>query len=65
LGKTPTGTLEAFREELNTILDALSSPVGERKRANARRHQAELANAWSPDGPARKSLDALIERYNL
>jgi hypothetical protein len=64
-GKTPTCTLEAFHKELNAVFNDLSSPIGERKKANAKRHQSELANAWSSDGPGRKTLDALIQQYNL
>jgi hypothetical protein len=64
-GKTPTCTLEAFRKEVRTVLDDLSSPIGERKRANAQRRQLELANAWSPNGFGRQTLDALILKYNL
>jgi small nuclear ribonucleoprotein (snRNP)-like protein len=64
-GKTPTGTLEAFQEEVNAVLDELQSEVGLRKAANARKHQQLLAEAWGADGPARKDFNELIQRYGL
>jgi hypothetical protein len=64
-GKTPTGTLKAFQEEVETVLHELQSDVGLRKAANARKHQQLLAEAWSKDGSARKDFDELIRLYGL
>lgn len=58
-GKTPTGTLDAFRTEFKQVLDDMAGEVGARKRANARRMQGSLAKAWNDDGPARRSNRAL------
>jgi hypothetical protein len=64
-GKTPQGTLEAFREELNGVLDSLSSEIGRRKRANAQKQQKILAQAWAPGGPAYVSFQNLIQKFDL
>jgi len=62
-GKTPSGTVEAFQEELDGILKDMKGEVGARKRANAKRHQAILAEAWSAQGPAKKAFEALLQEY--
>lgn len=64
-GKTPTGTVEAFRAELHALLDDAFGAVGARKRANAKRHQAQLASAWAEGGSARTAFDAFVTRYGL
>jgi hypothetical protein len=64
-GKTPKGTLEAFREELKKVLGNLNSEVGLRKRANAQMRQKLLASAWGPGGPTRASFEALVQRFSL
>ena len=64
-GKTPTGTLDAFRTELTQVLDDMAGEIGARKRANARRMRGSLGKAWSDDGPARQAFNALIEKYDL
>ena len=64
-GKTPTGTLDAFREELAQVLDNLTGEVGSRKRANARRVKSKLAMAWTEGGAAREAFSHLVERYGL
>lgn len=64
-GKTPTGTLDAFREELVHVLDNVTGEVGSRKRVNARRMQVELAMAWAEGGPARETFSDLVQRYGL
>lgn len=64
-GKTPTGTLDAFREELAQVLNSITGEVGSRKRANARKMQAELAMAWAEGGAAREAFSNLVKRYGL
>jgi hypothetical protein len=64
-GKTPKGTLEAFREELKEVLDNLNSEVGLRKRANAQMRQKILASAWGPGGLTRASFQALVQKFGL
>ncbi|KZW02221.1 UDP-Glycosyltransferase/glycogen phosphorylase [Exidia glandulosa HHB12029] len=64
-GKTPKGTVEAFREELQVLLDDMAGDVGARKRENARKRQAELQKAWSAGGPARVAFDNFVQHYKL
>ena len=64
-GKTPTGTLEAFRAELKQVLDDMAGEVGARKRANARRMQGELSKAWGEGESARRAFSSLVDNYGL
>jgi hypothetical protein len=64
-GKTAKGTLEAFKEEINGILDDLASDVGKRKKANAKKYQQEIAKAWGEGGVGRQALNELTKTYGL
>ncbi|KAF7981467.1 hypothetical protein HWV62_33501 [Athelia sp. TMB] len=60
-GHTPSGTLEAFRKELEGVLKDMQSEVGRRKRANAQRIQQELSGAWQEGGAAKASFERFLE----
>jgi hypothetical protein len=62
---TPTGTIEALRAELDQVLEDMQGNVGARKRANARRAQADLATAWAEGGSARLVFEDMCSRYGL
>lgn len=64
-GKTPTGTVEAFKVEVHHVLDDAFGDVGARKRANVRKMQAELATAWAEGGSARSDFDAFAAKHGL
>jgi hypothetical protein len=64
-GKTPKGTLEAFREELNDVLDNLNSEIGIRKKKNAQKQQEILARAWVPGGSTYASFQVLVKQFDL
>lgn len=64
-GKTPSGTLEAFIKEFESVLSAMQGEEGARKRANVKRMQAELARAWSEGGSARRAFDAFCTKFEF
>jgi hypothetical protein len=56
---TPSGTIEAFRAEVDGILREMKGEVGARKRRNAKQAQIELSKAWAEGGPAKAAFDEL------
>jgi hypothetical protein len=65
LGRAPRGTPEAVKEEMQDIVKQMLGEVGKRKRDNAQKVQGELTKAWEDDGPATRSLTALMEFYEM
>lgn len=63
-GKVPVGTVQAFEAELKEVLNAMKSEVGDRKRANARRVQGKLAEAWKETGKSTQAFEELMDRYS-
>lgn len=64
-GKKATGTLDAFRVELEKLFNDMKGEPGLRKRANAKRRQADLAMAWTEGGPARVAFQRFCLQYGL
>jgi hypothetical protein len=62
---TPSGTIEAFRAEVDKILREMKGEVGARKRRNAKQAQIELSKAWAEGGPAKAAFDELTVRYRI
>ena len=61
--KVPVGTLDAFKQELDGILDDTRGEIGARKRANALRRQRILSEAWTSTGPARMAFESFLTTY--
>ncbi len=59
--RAPTGTVEAVRKEAAITLDQAFGEDGKRKRANVRRLQESVLNAWSADGSSTRELQALAD----
>lgn len=64
-GKTPKGTIEAFKTEIAEVLEEAFGEVGARKRRNAKRMQAELGKAWSDGGCAKEAFNAFADKHGL
>lgn len=64
-GKTPTGTLDAFKAEFAGVLDRVDGAEGARKRANAMRIRNGLTKAWTEGGSARTAFDALMGKFGV
>jgi hypothetical protein len=62
---TPSGTIEAFRAEADSILREMKSEVGARKRRNAKQAQMELGKAWTEGGPAKAAFNEFVAKYGL
>jgi len=60
LGRAPTGTVEAVKEEASSVLDKAFGDDGEKKRANARKLREDIMDAWAEDGPSTKELKAFV-----
>jgi hypothetical protein len=55
--------MKAFEEELESVLDKMTGPDGMAKRANAKKVQEAMKDAWANNGPARRDLRALLDRF--
>lgn len=64
-GKTPTGTLDAFRKEVQQLLDDMAGDAGARKRRNIKQRQAQIAKSWGEGGRSRNALNAFCTKYGL
>lgn len=64
-GKTPTGTLAAFKDELKQLLDDMAGEAGARKRRNVKQRQGLIAKSWGEGGRSRKELQAFCTKYGL
>lgn len=64
-GKTPTGTLDAFKEEVKQLLDDMAGEAGARKRRNVKQKQAQIAKSWGKGGRSSKVLEAFSTQYGL
>jgi hypothetical protein len=60
-----TGTVEAFRAEVDQVLKDTKGEAGTRKRANAKKVQGELAASWAEGGPAKIAFEEMCTRYGL
>ncbi|KAJ3554094.1 hypothetical protein NM688_g3283 [Phlebia brevispora] len=60
-GKTPTGTLDAVRQEANQVLDQAFSEDGVGKRAKVKKLQESFAQAWEEQGPSQLALERFID----
>ena len=60
-GKTPTGTLDAVKEEMRDVLDRAFGEDGEKKREKVRELRNTLQAAWSEGGIARKEVEAMLD----
>ena len=58
---TPSGTEEAFRHEIEGVLDMAKGLEGFMKKKNAKRVQAKIRAAWEENGTGRKDLDELMQ----
>jgi hypothetical protein len=64
-GRAPKGTIEAFKEEIDALLGQLTDEVGQRKKANAKRIQRDLVDAWGEGGSATIAFNELLNRFEL
>lgn len=64
-GKTPTGTLDAFKEEVKQLLDDMAGEAGARKRRNVQKRKADLARSWGDGGRSRQVLEAFCAKHGL
>jgi hypothetical protein len=62
-GYAPQGTRAAMQVEFRDIIDQCRSDVGNEKRQNARKIQAELANAWNTGGSASLAIKDFFASY--
>ncbi|OCH85806.1 UDP-Glycosyltransferase/glycogen phosphorylase [Obba rivulosa] len=60
-GRVPKGTVEAVHEEAREILAKAFKEDGARKRANMKRLQHSVAQAWQDDGPSQRAVKELVE----
>ena len=60
LGRAPTGTLDALRDEAHDVLRKAFGDDGLKKRANVKSLQEAILSAWNESGASRKDLDRLI-----
>ncbi|KAI0634587.1 UDP-Glycosyltransferase/glycogen phosphorylase [Trametes polyzona] len=59
-GKTPVGTVEAVREEINDVLERAFGVDGQEKRERLQDVRKVLARAWDEGGSARMEVEALL-----
>ena len=59
--KTPTGTLEAVRQEATDILTKARGPDGEAKRAKAQLFMEQFARSWEEGGDACEDMNRLLD----
>lgn len=59
-GYTPTGTVEAVREEFIDVLERAFGPEGAKKRSNVERIRDGIAEGWAPGGESWKELEKLF-----
>ncbi|KAI0075145.1 UDP-Glycosyltransferase/glycogen phosphorylase [Panus rudis PR-1116 ss-1] len=59
-GKAPTGTVEAVREEIRSVLDSAYGEDGRVKRANMEKLRDSALSAWKEGGPAKKEMEKLV-----
>ncbi|KAF7342304.1 Glycosyltransferase family 1 protein [Mycena venus] len=62
-GKTPQGTSASMRAEFEEVIDQCRDTVGDEKRENVRRVQAEFAKAWASGGSSLLTLNEFFVRY--
>ena len=60
-GKTPTGTLDAVKEEMRDVLHRAFGKDGEKKREKVRELRNTLQAAWSEGGIAKKEVEAMLD----
>ena len=59
-GRTPIGTMDAVRAEINDVLDRAFGADGARKRAKMQALRKTLGTAWDDNGVARREMEAFL-----
>lgn len=60
-GKTPTGTLDAVKVEINDVLDHAFGADGAEKHARLQTLRRTLEGAWDEGGVARREVRTFLE----
>lgn len=60
-GKSPEGSVDAFRREFKGVLERATREDGRKKRANAQKLSEELAKGWEPDGEPWREIKRIVD----